>query len=143
MAQKNKLRSFAGIPRVVLMHKDYHRLSGNAVKLLVDLCYQYRGNNNGDLTTAFGALKKRGWKSRATVDRAKRELLSSGLITETRSGRFLNPGGQCALYALSWASIDECPGKRLDVNSTNLPHRTFNDDGVPKKNITNLRSAKS
>ncbi|MEX2326317.1 MAG: hypothetical protein WD558_01175, partial [Pseudomonadales bacterium] len=56
--------SFAGIPRHVIQHPDYQALSGNAVKLLVDLAFQYRGKNNGDLTTAWHVLKHRGWKSR-------------------------------------------------------------------------------
>ena len=100
-------QSFAGIPRAVLLHKDYQNLSGNAVKLLLDLAFQYRGGNNGDLTTAFNVLKVRGWTSRATIDRAKKQLLLNELIKETRPGQFINPGGRCALYALTWAAIDE------------------------------------
>lgn len=118
-------QSFAGIPRAVLLHKDYQNLSGNAVKLLLDLAFQYRGGNNGDLTTAFNVLKVRGWTSRATIDRAKKQLLLNELIKETRPGQFINPGGRCALYALTWAAIDECPGKSLACKASGIAPRSF------------------
>ena len=123
---KNKTtQNFAGIPRVVIEHPDFQSLSANAKALLIDLAYQYRGKNNGDLTTAETVLKKRGWKSRGTIHRAKKQLLAAELIIETRPGQFTNPGGRCALYALSWASIDECPGKHLESKPTVTPSRSF------------------
>jgi len=128
MRKSSEKQSFAGIPRKVILHPDYHMLSGNAVKLLVDLAYQYRSKNNGDLTTAFSVLSKRGWNSRQTIDRAKRQLLDNGFIIEARSGRFINPGGRCALYALTWLPIDECQGRSLEVKSTTTPLRTFKLD---------------
>jgi hypothetical protein len=133
--QKNSkgAQNFAGIPRKVMRHPDYHMLSGNAAKLLFDLAFQYRGSNNGDLTTAFHVLKKRGWKSRQTIDRAKRQLLDNDFIIETRLGRFTNPGGRCALYALTWESIDECQGKGLEVKATAIPKRLFTQNEKPAK----------
>lgn len=113
--RNKKGQSFAGIPRAVMDSEDYKSLTGNEVKLLLELAYQYRGNNNGDLTTAYSVLKNRGWSSRQTIDRAKKKLLQLQLITQTREGRFLNPGGRCALYSLVWQPINECPGKKLDV----------------------------
>ncbi|MDA0273293.1 MAG: hypothetical protein O3C68_08580 [Proteobacteria bacterium] len=120
--------SFAGIPRDVIRHSDYQSLSGNAVKLLLDLSFQYRGSNNGDLTTAYSVLKERGWKSRATIDRAKKELLDARLIIETRAGRFMNPGGRCSLYALTWLPVHDCPNKHLEHRPTTTPLRRFVDD---------------
>jgi hypothetical protein len=130
MARRNKTglpaKSFAGIPRIVMDSDDFKQLSGNAVKLLLCLAYQYRGANNGDLTTAFSVLNEKfGFKARGVISRAIRQLLDANLIRQTRSSRFLNPGGQCALYALTWLPIDECPGKRLEVNPTRTPPRKF------------------
>lgn len=127
MARKSneKKESFAGIPRNVLRSDEYKKLSGNDVKLLLELAYQFRGYNNGDLTTAWAVLVNRGWHSRSTIDRAKKNLLDEGLIVETRCGRFLNPGGRCALYALTWLPIDECKGRNLDIKPTNVPPRRF------------------
>ncbi len=115
---------FAGIPRLVMDSSDYLNLSGNAVKLLIELCRQYRGNNNGDLTIAYSLLKHRGFNSKDTIKRASKELLAANMIVLTRTGRFTNPNGRCALYALSWQPIDECGGK-LEVNSTTTPSRKF------------------
>ena len=37
--------SFAGIPRLVMECPDYTNLSGNAIRLLVELAYSYKGGN--------------------------------------------------------------------------------------------------
>jgi hypothetical protein len=114
-------------------HPDYISLTGNAVKLLNCLAYQYRGRNNGDLTAAWGYVKNHGFKSQGTLHRATQELIDCRLIFKTREGRFLNPGGQCALYALSWQSVDECQGKRLELEPTITPLRKFSLERVLSK----------
>jgi len=130
---KTQSQSFAGIPRVVMEHDDYKGLSGNGVKLLMALAYQYRGSNNGNLTAAWSVMqKKHGFKSQDTLNRAKQELLEADLIRQTRSGMFMNPGGRCALYALTWQAIDECPGKGLECKATTLPLRSFRKEAVNK-----------
>jgi hypothetical protein len=115
---------FSGIPRIVMDHRDYINLSGNAVKLLNELARQYRGSNNGDLTTAYSLLRQRGFKSKGTIERNRKELIEARLIIKTREGRFTNPHGVCALYALSWQSIDECNNK-LELAATITPPRKF------------------
>lgn len=118
--------SYAGIPRAVMEHPDFKALTGNAPKALQILAYQFRGHNNGDLTLAERYMIERwGFKSKGTVERARDQLLERGLILQTRTGRFTNPGGQCALYALTWLPINECPNKRLEVAPTNTPARIF------------------
>ena len=87
------------------------------------LLYQYKGRNNGDLSASYTIMRTMGFVSKDTLQRAKNELIESGLITQTREGRFLNPGGVCALYALTWLNLDECDGK-LDIK--NLPKLNFN-----------------
>ena len=52
-------------------------------------------------------MKKRGWKSEETLNRAKRELLERGIIQETRKGGFPNRAG---LYAVTWLDIDDYTG---------------------------------
>ena len=116
--------SFAGIPRAVMQSDSYKSLSPKAVKLLLELAYQFRGANNGDLTVALTVLRSWGWKSRTTITQARDELLAADLIVCTRQGQFTNPGGKCALYALVWQPIHECGGK-LDVDSTSTPPRKF------------------
>lgn len=108
--------SFFAWPRAVADSDAYRSASAPAVKLLNDLCFQFRGNNNGDLSAAWRVMAPRGWKSRDTLTRALRELLELGLIEKTRQGgKHL-----CSLYALTWLPIDECGGK-LDVPATRVP----------------------
>lgn len=121
---------FAGIPHTVMESDSYKQLGGSAVKLLLELARQYNGRNNGDLTTALSLLKLRGFSSSTTVKKAKQELLDADLIIETRTGIFTNPGGRCALYALTWQPIDECPGKNLEVKPTSTPPRKFSMETI-------------
>ena len=118
-------QSFAGIPRAVLDHPAFFRLSPIAVRLLLEFARQYRGRNNGNLTCAWEVLRLRGWRSKATIQKARDELLRADFIRCTRQGQFLNPGGKCALYALTWLCVDECPGKNLELRPTLRPLRIF------------------
>lgn len=119
-----RLTSFAGIPRAVMETDDYKRLPANAKCLLLEFAYQFRGRNNGDLTAAWSVMRERGWKSQTTLCNALQKLLAANLILCTRQGRFMNPGGVCALYALTWNPIDECKGKH-DVGPTTTAPRKF------------------
>lgn len=117
---KHKGRSESGgyfaLPHAVTASASYRALPARAVKLLCDLGAQYRGNNNGDLSAAWSIMQPRGWKSRATLDAAERDLVRAGMIELTRQGSL----NRCSLYALTWHSIDECGGK-LDVPPTRVP----------------------
>lgn len=118
--QRSKNRSgeggFFAIPHSVTASSNFIKLSAHGVKLLIDLGGQYRGKNNGDLCATWSLMKKRGWKSRSTLNKALNELLHYRFIVKTRQG------GQHAasLYALTWKNIDECGGK-LEINSTSAP----------------------
>lgn len=103
-------------------HADFLGLSASAKALLLDLAYQYRGHNNGDLGVAWQVLRKRGWKSKATIQKSCKELERAGLIRCVRQGRFMNPGGTCSLYALTWEPIHR---QDLDVAPTGRPLRVF------------------
>lgn len=101
---------------VVLRSYSFARLSAHAVKLLMDLVAQYKGDNNGNMCAAWTLMEKRGWRSRDTLSKARRELLEGDWITITRQGG----RHQATLYALTFYAIDECAGK-LDVRSTHSP----------------------
>lgn len=115
---------FAGIPKAVMEHPDYKNLPYTAKALLFELIYQYNGHNNGNLAAALTIMKARGaFTSPPTLSAAIKALLDSGLIIKTREGRFINPGGRCALYALSWRPVDECQGKHDHQPTTTAPRR--------------------
>ena len=97
---------FVAFPATVLHSTAFKELSAHALKLLMDIASQYRGNNNGDLTAAWKIMKARGWKSEETLNRAKKDLLASGLVCETRKGRRPNV---CSLYALTSFALDPDP----------------------------------
>jgi hypothetical protein len=97
---------FLALPRDVINHAAFLRLSPYAKSLLIDLGAQYKGDNNGDLSCAWKVMKPRGWRSEATLHKAKHELLRSGFIFEARKGRRPN---LCGLYALTWPLLDANP----------------------------------
>jgi hypothetical protein len=117
MAQKlcGKERFF-GIPYNMLQSPNYIRLSGNAIKLLVDLGMQYNGSNNGDLCATWSMMKERGWKSKSTLYHSIQELVHYGLIFKSSQGGRHKP----TLYCLTWKNVNLCDGK-LDINPTNAP----------------------
>lgn len=109
----NKGRRITGgflmIPHDVLRSDAYRQLSASSVKLLVDLAGQFTGKNNGDLAACMSVMRPKGWSSTATLHKAKLELLSAGLIEQTRQGG-MNLGP--SLYAVTWKPIDACEDKR-------------------------------
>ena len=117
---------YAGLPHVVLDSPSFRNLSATATRVLLVLLYQYNGINNGDLSAPLTYAKRWGIKSHTTLAKALRELQEADLIRRTRDptkGR-KSPHGQCALYAVTWQSLDECKGKH-DLQPTITPLRKF------------------
>lgn len=130
MAKKNPNNrssrpSFAGIPRVVMENPSYINIGPSAKALLFEAAYQYKGKNNGDICFAWTLMKKRGWKSKATLAKAIAELLNENLTALSRQGHFRKPFDRCSLYAITWQSVDECAGKDLELSPTLRPLRDF------------------
>lgn len=115
--------SFAGIPRVVMDSPDYTNLSGNAIRLLNEFAYQFKGANNGDLCASWTLMKERGFSSKSTLSRVVKELQEADLIILTRQGQFIR--NTPSLYALTWNPIDECVSKSLEIPSSKTPLRNF------------------
>ena len=107
---------FVPLPSVVIRSHAFRKLSPHAVKLLIDLLAQYRGNNNGDLCAAWTVMQPCGWRSRDTLFKAIVELRDGEWVEVTRQG-----GRHAAtLYAVTFFAIDDCNGK-LEVMSTSSP----------------------
>lgn len=105
---------FVGIPEYVYKSEEFADLDGWGVKLLVEIAGRYNGFNNGDLSCAWSDLRTRGWRSTGTLWKALRQLQDRRWIETTRHGN----RSRCALYALTWAAVDECPGKGLETPPT-------------------------
>lgn len=119
---------FLALPYSVLKARKFVALSPQAVKLLLDVAAQYRGDNNGDLSAAWKLMKPRGWRSEQTLHRAKHELLDGGFLFETRKGHRPNV---CSLFALTWVPLDD-PAK-FDVGAKSRFMRgAYRDDLLPR-----------
>lgn len=111
----------------VLQSPALASLSPYACKLLLDFASQWRLGRNGDASAAFEkVLRARGWRSKATLQKALKELMQSGLIIQTRQGSL----HECSLFALGWLAIDECGGK-LDIQPTSGPIDSWRDSIKP------------
>jgi hypothetical protein len=125
---------FVSMPHAVLNSPAFLAASPYARMLLLDLAVQYRGNNNGDLSGAWSFMVGRGWRSKETLTRAKRELMRLGLIVETRMGARPN---KASLYALTWLALDEAP--KLEISAKDYQrglYRLFD----PTKENASLRT---
>lgn len=115
-SERRELGGFAALPHCLLESEVYIRLSAHAVKLLIDLLAQFKGFNNGDLCLSWSIMKKRGWKSRDTLNKARKQLIDEELIIISRHGN----RRRARLYALTFFAVDECGGK-LDISATQKP----------------------
>lgn len=114
---------FCAVPKAVVKKLQEKRVTPNGYKLLLDLFEQFNGKNNGDLSCAFSIFKCKGWNSKVTLTKAKKELVEKGFIEKTRQG--LRSPPICDLFAVTWLSIDECQGK-LDTSSTSVASGLWN-----------------
>lgn len=125
MARKTKYKvDFGGgrvlaLPYRLLISDAFDNLSTKAVTVLIKLARNYNGRNNGDLSCTASMMAKGKPMDAKTLASALAELMDAGPIIRTRESR---KGGReqgmarCALYAITWAAIDECPGKDLEVS---------------------------
>ena len=118
---RSNQKRFLGINKDVLDSENYSKLGAWAVKLMVDIAKEYNGKNNGDLSATFSIMKKQGWRSKGTLNRAIKQLIKYGFLELTRQGG----KNRCSLYAITWQSIDECNGK-LDVKETRVASNLWN-----------------
>ena len=112
--ERREAGGFTAVPHVLLRSPVFIGLSAHSVKLLMDMAAQYSGFNNGDLTIAWTVMEKRGWKSRETLNAARKQLLETGIIEMTRMGDRRRPH----LYAFTFFAVDDCGGK---VTATDKP----------------------
>ena len=108
---------YFAVPKEVMNHPNFLRLTPHAVKLIMDLGAQYRGKNNGDLCAAFSMMKKRGWRSSDTLNTKLKELRHYGFIVVTQYGGLNMPN----LYGFSWRRIDRV-GEGSDVELGKTPN---------------------
>ena len=121
---KREAGQYLALPMAVLRSPCFHALSPKAVKLLLDMGSQYNGKNNGDLSAAWKIMSAKGWRSEATLNKAKKELLGKGFLFEMRKGRLPN---LCSLYAITWFAID--PSDKYDIELKAYPYGAWKRGG--------------
>ena len=119
-------KSCVQMPHDLINHVVFTSLSPRAVKLLMDVCSQYKGSNNGDLCAPMSLMKARGWSSNDQLFKAKDELVEKNLLQVSRQGGL----NKCALFALTWFPINECSGK-LDVAETKVARNEWRQWSAP------------
>ncbi|HAR05111.1 MAG TPA: hypothetical protein DCR72_05945 [Pseudomonas sp.] len=120
---KKSRTPFFMLERRMVQSTGYRSLSATARLVLVELMAQNNGKNNGDLSATRTMAKEWGIGSPVTLQKALAELENAGWIIQTRSSLFSRHGARCALYALAWLPVNECPDKDLEVRPTSAPPR--------------------
>jgi hypothetical protein len=116
-SDKRESGGFVALLHAVIRSAEFASLSTFALKVLLDLLSQYKGDNNGDLCATWTIMKRRGWRSRDSLTKGMGELKAADFIVLTRQGG----RHRASLYALTCYEIDWCNGK-LDINT---PTRKF------------------
>jgi len=132
---RSKSKPHIQLLKFVLESNEFGQLSGNAVKLLIELHRRYNGFNNGDLCATWNQLKARGWKSPGTLSRSIHELIDSGFIVLSRISYLRSKPN---LYALTYLAVDECKGK-LDIKESRTPEHLWRKKF---KSIVRIRTKK-
>jgi hypothetical protein len=109
--------SFSKLVHAYFQSPQYARLSFRARALLVDLMAQYRGINNGDLTTAWSAMRERGWSSKSLLAAAQKELEERGWIVKMRQGVLERGKHTATLWALTFEPVNDCGAEKRDSNA--------------------------
>jgi hypothetical protein len=90
---------FVPLPNFMIHKPAWRSLSGNAVRVFVELHSRFNGYNNGDLSLSLEEGARLLGIGKATMQRSLRELMEKGFIRMTDRGRW--HGRKAATYALT------------------------------------------
>ena len=86
--EKQKQARYMRAPAAFFTCREYTQLSGSALKVLMAVYVQFKGNNNGRLYPGMERLRAMGVKlAPATLAKACKELRATNLVVQTRQGR--------------------------------------------------------
>lgn len=95
------------MPHAILESPEWAALTAFETKLLFDVYGQFNGRNNGTLSAAWTLMRRRGWRSESTLNRALRGLLDKAFLLKTRQGG----KHRCSFFAVTWREVHDCNGK--------------------------------
>lgn len=111
---------FVAVPREVLTMSEFQRLPSSAKALMLDLMGQYTGKNNGRLCPAFEVMRRYGWCSKGTLQRAKLALLEAPFAVQTRKG---HPPRTVDWVGFTWWKLDY--EGSMDLEPRSFPYLNF------------------
>lgn len=94
---------FVPLPFDVLRSNEFRKLAASSKVLMLDLCAQYTGKNNGKLCPGFVVMQQCGWNSKAKLLRAKKHLLECSFAMQTRIG---HPPETTEWLGFTWWRLD-------------------------------------
>lgn len=97
---------WAAIPVEVLSSTAYAALPDYATRVLLAVAAGYRGSNNGALSLTQAQAARLGVTQAWKVAAGLQLLVMTGLLEQTRQGKYKYGKPLCGLYALSWKAID-------------------------------------
>lgn len=130
--------TFLKLPHVVLTSPGYRLASHTARSLLIDVCQQYDGRNNGRLTAVKKYLEPLGWNSSDVITCALRELQALGLLVLTRQGGLNHP----SWFAMTWRGLDRVAD--LDIDPRRFARGAYLQPGqLPERQSHRRRPTKA
>ena len=91
---------FTPLPYSMTQSEAWRSLSGNAVKLLIELCTGFSGTNNGDLSVGLDRAAKLLWVGKSSVSRAYAELVEKGFVRKIKPGSWIK--GQATTWRVTF-----------------------------------------
>ncbi len=98
----NKSNGFIKLDHDLVRGPAWRGLSGNAVKVLIDIADQYNGSNNGRLRFGVSQTVRVLHCSNTTALRTLAELRDAGLIEVVEKGSFVHKNGARKGTATAW-----------------------------------------
>ena len=119
------------LPLEFMRSRACAELSPLAAKLLLDVLSMLGTNasRNGDVCLTPKLMRVRGWSGRESLGAAVRELVTHGLLMQTRQGSRLD----CSLHALTLFPLD-CDMRKLDVGPGSYRTTDYMCDGAGMAN---------
>lgn len=84
----------------MLRHKNFRKLSGSSVKVLLELCSRHNGYNNRKIVCSYEELANPLGLGKATVSNALKQLKAAGFIVCTKKGYFT--GRQASVWEITF-----------------------------------------
>lgn len=105
--RSKKSGQFFALHYVMARSYAYRSLSGNAMKVFIELRCRYNGSNNGKLSLSLREAAKLLGMSQSSAKRSFDELIEKGFIERKKEGHWY--GRKAAEYAVTDAKLDGQP----------------------------------